>query len=90
MAKAARQGDTDNFTHTIQSGCVDTVKIEGSPAAVQGSVMDDGVSITSGTIGTVKINGQPAAVVGSTTDKHKKNPGKGQPADRRVPADLVQ
>lgn len=78
MSKAARKGDTDNFSHSITSGCDDTVKIEGQPAAVQGSTMDDGVSITSGTIPTVRFNGQPAAVVGSTTEKHTRDPGSKQ------------
>jgi uncharacterized Zn-binding protein involved in type VI secretion len=79
MPGVARKGDTDDFGHSIDGGCVDTVKINGQPVAVKGSTMDDGVSITSGCIDTVKINGTPIAVKGSTTEKHMKDPGKKQP-----------
>jgi uncharacterized Zn-binding protein involved in type VI secretion len=74
----ARQGDTDNFGHTITGGCDAGVMIDGKPVAVKGSTMDDGVSITGGTIAGVTINGVPVAVIGSTTDPHTQDPGLNQ------------
>jgi len=78
MPGIARQGDTDNFSHTITSGCDNGVTIDGIAVAVKGSTMDDGVSITTGTIAGVTVNGIPVAVIGSGTDPHTKNPGKNQ------------
>ena len=89
MPEIARKGDQDDRAHTITSGVVDSVKIDGQPVATQGSTMDDGVAITSGTIATVKFNGQPAAVVGSTTEKHTQDPGKNQPGTIKVGASDV-
>ena len=76
---AARKGDTDDFGHTITSGTVAGVTIDGAPAAVKGSAMDDGVAITSGVSSTVRINGSYAAVKGSVTEPHTPGPGKNQP-----------
>ena len=89
MANAARKGDTDQFGHTIENGCIDSVKIDGQPAAVKGSTMDDTVAITGDVIESVRINGQPVAVVGSTTEKHIKDPGKKQPGTIKVGASDV-
>jgi uncharacterized Zn-binding protein involved in type VI secretion len=77
MAGIARQGDTDNFGHTITSGCDSGVLIDGKPVAVKGSTMDDGVAITGDVINTVTVNGVPVVVIGSTTDPHTQDPGKG-------------
>jgi uncharacterized Zn-binding protein involved in type VI secretion len=79
MPGIARKGDSDNFGHTIEGGCIDSVKIDGQPVAVKGSTMDDGVSIVGDCLDSVKINGVPVAVKGSTTEKHVKDPGKKQP-----------
>jgi uncharacterized Zn-binding protein involved in type VI secretion len=79
MPSIACKGDSDNFGHTIDGGCVDSVKINGQPVAVKGSTMDDGVAIVGDCIDGIKVNGQPIAVKGSTTEKHVKDPGKKQP-----------
>lgn len=72
MPEIARKGDQDDRAHTITSGVVDSVKIDGQPVAVKGSQMEDGIAITGGCIATVKVNGQPIAVKGSTTDVHQR------------------
>lgn len=76
---AARKGDTDDKGHTITSGTVDQVRIDGSPVAVKGSSMDDGATIVSGTVSAVRVNGSPIAVKSSTTEIHTKDPNKKQP-----------
>mgnify|MGYP003342124793 CR=1 FL=1 len=79
MPAAARQGDPDQFGYTITGGTDALVKIDGQPAAVNGSTLSDGIAVDTGTIATVRFNGSPAAVVGSSTSgKHPANPGKNQ------------
>ena len=79
MPGIARKGDSDQFGHTIEGGCIDSVRIDGQPVAVKGSTMDDGVAITGECLDSIRVNGQPIVVKGSTTEKHVKDPGKKQP-----------
>jgi uncharacterized Zn-binding protein involved in type VI secretion len=75
MGKAAFLGSTDNSDGAISSKCASTVKINGKPAAVKGSMDRDHAPYGRphpphvpnpiiGGSGTVKIEGKPAARVG--------------------------
>ena len=75
MPAAARLNDPDNSDGAVSSACASTVKINGQPAAIKGSMDRDHAPYgrphpphvpnpIMGGSGTVKIEGQPAARAG--------------------------